>query len=68
MLLRPVQGQIDFGQAVAVDKLIDRQSSEADQEKRQRLVWEIERNLAEDGCAPDHLLRPPPAGSRERRG
>jgi hypothetical protein len=34
-----------------VDKLIDRQSSEADQEKRKQLVWEIERNLAEDGAA-----------------
>jgi hypothetical protein len=41
-----------------VDKLIDRQSSEADQEKRKQLVWEIERKLAEDG-PPDHLLRPP---------
>jgi len=35
-----------------VDKLIDRQSSEADQEKRKQLVWEIERNLAEDGARP----------------
>jgi len=35
-----------------VDKLIDRQSSEADQQKRQQLVWEIERNLAEDGARP----------------
>jgi len=35
-----------------VDKLIDRQSSEADQEKRKQLVWEIEQNLAEDGARP----------------
>ena len=35
-----------------VDKRIDRQSSEADQEKRKRLVWEIERKLAEDGARP----------------
>jgi peptide/nickel transport system substrate-binding protein len=35
-----------------VDKLIDRQSSEADHEKRKQLVWEIERNLAEDGARP----------------
>ena len=35
-----------------VDKLIDRQSMEADQEKRKQLVWEIERKLAEDGVRP----------------
>jgi peptide/nickel transport system substrate-binding protein len=35
-----------------VDKLIDRQSAEADQEKRKKLVWEIERKLAEDGARP----------------
>jgi peptide/nickel transport system substrate-binding protein len=35
-----------------VDKLIDRQSVEADQERRKRLVWEIERKLAEDGARP----------------
>jgi peptide/nickel transport system substrate-binding protein len=35
-----------------VDKLIDRQSAEADQEKRKELVWEIERKLAEDGARP----------------
>src|SRR5205823_4385106 len=35
-----------------VDKLIDRQSSEADQERRKQLVWEIERKLAEDGARP----------------
>jgi peptide/nickel transport system substrate-binding protein len=35
-----------------VDKLIDQQSIEADQEKRKQLVWEIERRLAEDGARP----------------
>jgi peptide/nickel transport system substrate-binding protein len=35
-----------------VDKLIDRQSAEADREKRKLLVWEIERKLAEDGARP----------------
>jgi peptide/nickel transport system substrate-binding protein len=35
-----------------VDQLIDRQSMEADQEKRKQLVWEIERKLAEDGARP----------------
>jgi len=35
-----------------VDKLIDRQSSEADQEMRKQLVWEIERELVEDGARP----------------
>ncbi len=35
-----------------VDGLIDRQSSEANSEKRKQLVWEIERKLAEDGARP----------------
>src|SRR5438132_220499 len=35
-----------------VDKLVDQQSAEADREKRKRLVWEIERRLAEDGARP----------------
>jgi hypothetical protein len=35
-----------------VDKLIDRQSVEADQERRKQLVLEIERKLAEDGARP----------------
>jgi peptide/nickel transport system substrate-binding protein len=35
-----------------VDKLIDLQSIEADQEKRRRLVWQIEGKLAEDGARP----------------
>ena len=35
-----------------IDKLIDEQSMEADQEKRKQLVWEIERRLAEDAARP----------------
>jgi peptide/nickel transport system substrate-binding protein len=35
-----------------VDELVDRQSVEADNDKRKRLVWEIERKLAEDGARP----------------
>ena len=35
-----------------VDKLIDRQSAESDQQNRQKLVWQIERKLAEDGARP----------------
>jgi peptide/nickel transport system substrate-binding protein len=35
-----------------VDELTDRQSREADQERRKRLVWDIERRLAEDGAQP----------------
>jgi peptide/nickel transport system substrate-binding protein len=35
-----------------VDKLIDRQSAEADPGKRKQLVFEIERRLAEDGARP----------------
>jgi peptide/nickel transport system substrate-binding protein len=35
-----------------VDKLVDRQSMETDQEKRKKLVWEIERKLVEDGARP----------------
>jgi len=35
-----------------VDKLIEQQSMEADQEKRRKLVWEIERRLTEDGARP----------------
>jgi peptide/nickel transport system substrate-binding protein len=35
-----------------VDKLVDRQSAEPDAEKRKKLVWEIERKLAEDGARP----------------
>jgi len=35
-----------------VDKLVDRQSVESNQQKRQQLVWEIERQLAEDDARP----------------
>ena len=35
-----------------VDKLTDRQSMEADPEKRKQLVWEIERKLIEDVARP----------------
>jgi peptide/nickel transport system substrate-binding protein len=35
-----------------VDELIERQSIEGDIQKRKRLVWEIERKLAEDGARP----------------
>jgi len=34
------------------DRLIDRQSMEADPEKRRKLVWEIERRLAADASRP----------------
>src|SRR6516165_4436341 len=35
-----------------IDKLIDRQSSEFDEQKRKQLVWEIEQRLVEDGARP----------------
>jgi peptide/nickel transport system substrate-binding protein len=35
-----------------LDKEFDRQSMEADQEKRKKLVWEIDRKLQEDGARP----------------
>jgi peptide/nickel transport system substrate-binding protein len=35
-----------------IDKLFDQQSMEADQEKRKRMVWDIERRLAEDVARP----------------
>jgi len=35
-----------------VDKLIEQQSTESDSDKRLRIVWEIERRLAEDGARP----------------
>ena len=35
-----------------LDRLIDQQSTEPDLEKRRRLVWEIERRLAEDNVRP----------------
>ncbi|MBV9827812.1 MAG: ABC transporter substrate-binding protein [Alphaproteobacteria bacterium] len=35
-----------------VDRLIEQQSVEPDQEKRKHLVWEIERRMTEDGARP----------------
>ena len=35
-----------------LEKLFERQSAEADEGKRKKLVWEIERGLAEDGARP----------------
>jgi peptide/nickel transport system substrate-binding protein len=35
-----------------VDALIDRQSAEANVDKRKQIVWEIERRLAEEGARP----------------
>jgi peptide/nickel transport system substrate-binding protein len=35
-----------------VDKMVDRQSAESDIEKRRKLVWEIEKKLAEDDARP----------------
>jgi peptide/nickel transport system substrate-binding protein len=35
-----------------VDRLVDRQSVESNNEKRKRLVWEIERKLVEDDARP----------------
>ena len=35
-----------------IDKLIDQQSMESNQEKRRHMVWEIERRLTEDGAKP----------------
>ena len=35
-----------------VEQLIDRQSREADQEKRRRLVWEIDKKLQQDSVRP----------------
>ena len=35
-----------------LDKMIAAQSAEKDQDKRKRLVWEIERNLAKDASRP----------------
>jgi len=36
--------------SAAVDGLIERQSAEADQAQRKRLIWDIEAKLAEDGA------------------
>ncbi len=39
-----------------VDKLVDQQSMQTNNDKRKQLVWEIERRLAEDAGASGHLL------------
>jgi peptide/nickel transport system substrate-binding protein len=44
-----------------LDKLVDKQSMEPDQNKRKLLVWEIERKLAEDGARP--IIFYAPAGN-----
>ena len=41
-----------------IDKLFDAQSMEADQDKRKQLVWDIERQLAEDVARPVALPQP----------
>jgi peptide/nickel transport system substrate-binding protein len=35
-----------------VDKMIEQQSGELDRDKRKKMVWEIEKKLAEDGARP----------------
>ena len=35
-----------------VDRMVDRQSMEADHQKRKQMAWEIERKLADDGARP----------------
>ena len=52
-----------------IDKLIDQQSIEPDQEKRKQLVWEIETQAGRGRRPADHLLHPRrrPAGSRRSR-
>ena len=44
-----------------LDRMIDRQSIEPNQERRKVLVWEIERKLAEDGARP--MIFYAPAGN-----
>ena len=48
-----------------LDKLVDRQSMEANQDKRKALVWEIERKLAEDGVRP--IIFYAPGGNCRRK-
>ena len=47
-----------------VDQLIDRQASEPDTGKRNEIVWDIERKLAEDAARPA-LFYPKPAACRQ---
>jgi peptide/nickel transport system substrate-binding protein len=46
------EGNLDGYCNPEVDKMIDRQSAEFDQEKRKQMVWEIERKLAADIARP----------------
>ena len=41
-----------------VDKVVERQSTESDIEKRKRLVWEIERKTGRGRRSANHLLQP----------
>jgi hypothetical protein len=41
-----------FAGCAQLEELFDRQSAEANEGKRKQLVWEIERQLAEDGARP----------------
>jgi peptide/nickel transport system substrate-binding protein len=46
------EGNYDGYCSPEVDKLVDQQSTEPDQEKRKKLVWEIEKKLAADVARP----------------
>ena len=46
------EGNYDGYCSPEVDKLIDRQSMESDQQKRRQLVWEIEKKMAADVARP----------------
>src|SRR5437667_813202 len=47
-------GELNYGSYCnpELDKLVEAQSIEGDQEKRKEVVWQIERKLAEDGARP----------------
>jgi len=46
------EGNYDSYCSAEFDKMVDRQSMEGDQEARKKLIWEIERKLAEDVARP----------------
>src|SRR5205807_3831562 len=46
------EGNYDGYCSAELDKLVDKQSMEPDQQKRKQLVWEIERKMAEDVARP----------------
>ena len=46
------EGNYDGYCSPELDKLVDRQSMESDQQKRRQLVWEIEKKMAEDVARP----------------